>query len=295
MDLTGIDVNYPVSRIIYDGYMQDPRIKTSPNHAAMFDAGLYGRKAGKGWFGYEGGKPLDRPSADFEPDAEPARKVALASADATALDVFAALTNEFDIDADMDELASELPGDGPLLALCEEIGLEIVEDDGACPIIGAPTEADASSFAVDVGVDAERLVCIDLMGDTSKRVTLMTPPGADPAYRQGIAAAIAASGRNVTLISDSPGFVGPRMVAMVGNLGCYMAEIGLASPEDINTAMELGLNYPRGSIALAEALGAQTCLELLESLQAITGEDRYRPTMWLRRRAMLGLSLHVPN
>jgi 3-hydroxybutyryl-CoA dehydrogenase len=133
------------------------------------------------------------------------------------------------------------------------------------------------------------------MGDTSKRVTLMTAPGADPAHRAAVAAAINASGRKVTLINDSPGFVGPRMVAMVGNLGCYMAEIGLASPEDINTAMQLGLNYPRGSIALAEEMGAEACLELLLGLQEITGEDRYRPTMWLKRRARLGLSLHTPN
>ena len=123
----------------------------------------------------------------------------------------------------------------------------------------------------------------------------MTAPGADPANREAVAAAIIASGRKVTLINDSPGFVGPRMIAMIGNLGCYMAEIGLASPADINTAMELGLNYPRGSIALAEAMGPQTCLNLLTGLQDITGEDRYRPTLWLKRRAMLGLNLDTPN
>ena len=50
MDLTGIDVNYPVSQIIYDGYMQDPRLKTAPNHRAMADAGLLGRKTDAGWY-----------------------------------------------------------------------------------------------------------------------------------------------------------------------------------------------------------------------------------------------------
>ena len=44
MDLTGIDVNYPVSQIIYDGYQQDPRLRTAPNHRAMLDAGLPGPK-----------------------------------------------------------------------------------------------------------------------------------------------------------------------------------------------------------------------------------------------------------
>ena len=66
MDLTGIDVNYPVSQIIWEGYGYDPRLKTSPNHKAMFDAGLYGRKTGQGWFKYENGKALDRPERGFQ-------------------------------------------------------------------------------------------------------------------------------------------------------------------------------------------------------------------------------------
>jgi len=110
-----------------------------------------------------------------------------------------------------------------------------------------------------------------------------------------VAAAIAASGRAVTWINDSPGFVGQRIAAMVANLGCYMAEIGLANPEDIDTAMELGLNYPRGSIALGEEMSGWSCYQALIAIQDITGEDRYRPTMWLRRRALLGLSLYTPN
>jgi len=80
---------------------------------------------------------------------------------------------------------------------------------------------------------------------------------------------------------------------MIANLGCYMAEIGLASPADIDLAMQLALNYPLGPLALAEDLGAMETLRILEQLQAITGEDRYRPTMWLKRRARLGLSVHT--
>ena len=124
---------------------------------------------------------------------------------------------------------------------------------------------------------------------------MMTAPGADREGLAGVAAAIIASGRAVTWINDSPGFVGPRMVAMIGNLGCYMAEIGLASPEDIDTAMQLGLNYPQGSISLVERLGVPNTQRILEMLQAITGDDRYRPTLWLRRRALLGLGAHTPN
>ena len=65
MDLTGIDVNFPASLIIYNGYMQDPRIKTAPNHEAMYNSGRWGRKTSAGWYTYADGK-MQAPSADHE-------------------------------------------------------------------------------------------------------------------------------------------------------------------------------------------------------------------------------------
>ena len=160
--------------------------------------------------------------------------------------------------------------------------------------MAAPVGEDATSASVRTGADARRLVALDLLCDTKTRVTLMTAPGADPAARDAVAAAMIQSGRKVTAIKDSPGFVAQRMSAMIANLGCYMAEIGLASPADIDTAMKLGLNYPLGPLELAEDMGLAKTLEILSQLQAVTGEDRYRPTPWLRRRAALGLPIHTP-
>jgi 3-hydroxybutyryl-CoA dehydrogenase len=258
----------------------------------MFDAGLFGRKTGKGWYEYEDSKPKERPSPDFVTKARPARRVALASDETLSLGLFDAFVE--DNAGDLGDLRDELTNDDRLREFCDEIKLKIVEDDGECPLIAAPVGHDATYVASDIA-DSERVICIDLLGDISKRVSVMSPPGADRELLAGVAAAIAASGRAVTWINDSPGFVGQRMAAMVANLGCYMAEIGLASPEDIDTAMELGLNYPRGSIALGQEMGAATCYQALNAIQEITGEDRYRPAQWLRRRALLGLSLYTPN
>jgi 3-hydroxybutyryl-CoA dehydrogenase len=265
MDLTGIDVNYPVSMIVYDGYLQDPRIRTTPTHRAMADAGLLGRKTGAGFYRYENGQAVDVPSPDFTPDCAPATAVSLAAEDAA------------------------------LREFCEGAGLSVGVDDGEVPILAAPFGDDATHTALASGADPRRLVCVDLSGDVSRRVTLMTAPGADPDARASVAAALIASGRRVTAIHDSPGFIAQRIAAMVANLGCYMAEIGLAAPGDIDLAMRLGLNYPLGPLALAEDIGPARCQHVLERLQAITGEDRYRPTMWLRRRAALGLPVSTPN
>ncbi len=267
MDLTGIDVNYPVTQIIFNGYQQDPRLKTAPNHHALFDAGLLGRKTGAGWYRYENGQVLDKPSSDFFCNASPARYVALAA------------------------------DDPALVAFLANIGLAAGEDDGTCPILAAPYGDDATHTALKTGCDFRRLVCIDLAGDTSQRITIMTAPGADPTHKNKVAVSLQAAGLpglKVTAIKDSPGFIGQRMTAMIANLGCYMAEIGLASPTDIDLAMKLGLNYPKGPFELVEALGAKTCLRVLDRLQAITGEDRYRPALWLKRRAALGLPIRTP-
>ncbi|MEO1318684.1 MAG: 3-hydroxyacyl-CoA dehydrogenase family protein, partial [Pseudomonadota bacterium] len=293
MDLTGIDVNYPVSQIVWEGYQQDPRLATRPNHKAMFDAGLLGRKTGQGWYAYEAGKPVGTPSPDHETDAAPAGRVAIAKFDAA----FDALVEQLGVDVETREAAYS-GGQHPdklLATLADEIGLEIGEDDGSCPILAAPFGKDATHTASDAGIDHSRLVCLDVSGDTSKRLTITTAPGADPAIRDAVASAIAASGRKVTAIKDSPGFVGQRITAMVANLGAYMAEIGLAAPEDIDTAMKLGLNYPLGPLEFADEMGPAHCLDILEQLHALTGDDRYRPTLWLRRRAVLGLPMRTPT
>lgn len=266
MDLTGIDVNFPVSMIVYEGYMNDPRIATSPQHRLLYEAGRFGRKTGRGHFEYDGGGGrVDPEEVDERPEAAPAGRAILVEADER------------------------------LAALAGALRLEVLErDDGRSPILAYPIGEDATTFAHRTGADHRRLVALDLSGSTEKRVTLMTAPGADPAVREAVAAAVVASGRAATAIHDSPGFVAQRMRAFIGNLGCYMAEIGLAEPAEIDLAVKLGLNYPLGPLEMVEDLGVATALRIMERLQAITGEDRYRPSLWLRRRGLLGLGAHEP-
>ena len=103
-------------------------------------------------------------------------------------------------------------------------------------------------------------------------------------------------GYRVAVIKDSPGFIAPRLVAMIANLGCEVAQIGVADkPEDIDTAMRLAQNYPHGPLEWADKIGPATIHSMLQQLQAITGSDRYRPSLWLRRRALLNLPIRTPD
>jgi len=261
MDLTGIDVNFPVSQIISAGYFHDRRLATAPLHQAMAESGQLGRKTKRGFYAYDDAGRMLAPSPDAASESAPIEKVALAE------------------------------DDDALAELLRELGFSVSNfDDGQSPILCALLGEDVSGYAARRGFDHRRLFALDLTGRLDKRLTLMQAPGAVHALRDGLVAQFNKAGRKVTAIRDSAGFIGQRVAAMVANLGCEMAQIRVAGPADIDKAMTLGLNYPLGPLALADHLGPQTVLNILTQLQAITGDDRYRPSLWLRRRALLGLS-----
>src|SRR5579864_2694464 len=108
-------------------------------------------------------------------------------------------------------------------------------------------------------------------------------------------ALFASDGVPVTVIHDSTGFVAQRVVATIVNIGCDIAQKRIASPRDIDLAVTLGLGYPRGPLALGDALGAKTILAILRNISSVLQEPRYRPSPWLARRAQLGLSLTQPD
>lgn len=264
MDLTGIDVNYPVSMIVFEQFLNDPRLRTTPLHRALAEAGRFGRKTGQGHYRYDDkGQVIDPPSPDHVSDAAPATTVAVAT-----------------------------EGDEALVDLLERAGLNVRIDDGSMPVVAALYGEDASGFVARTGTDHTRLVAVDTTGDTSKRTTLMTAPGADPACRDAVAAAFAAAGIAPTVIQDSPGFILQRMRAMIANLGCEMAQIDLATPADIDTAMKLGLNYPLGPLEIAGEMGVKRTYDIISAIHEATQDPRYRPSLWLRRRALLGLGVH---
>ena len=96
-------------------------------------------------------------------------------------------------------------------------------------------------------------------------------------------------------MADSPGAVAQRVAAAIVNVGCDIAQQRIAAPGDIDPAVQLGLGYPRGPLALGDALTPARVLQVLEGLHRQTGDPRYRPSLWLQRRAALGVSLTTPD
>ncbi len=90
-------------------------------------------------------------------------------------------------------------------------------------------------------------------------------------------------GKTTVLSKDMPGFIVNRILIPMLNEACFALQEGLASAEDIDTAMKLGTNVPMGPLTLADFIGLDTCLYIAEVLHRGLGEDKYRPAPLLRQ------------
>ena len=108
-------------------------------------------------------------------------------------------------------------------------------------------------------------------------------------------------GKTVVTSKDTPGFLVNRMLLPMIAEACFTLQEGVGTPEDIDTAAKLGLNHPMGPLELADLIGLDTCLFILEVLQRDLGDDKYRaPTMlrnlvaagWLGKKAKRGFYVY---
>ena len=99
----------------------------------------------------------------------------------------------------------------------------------------------------------------------------------------GAKAAIVRCGKEVAVVQDRIGMVLPRIVCMLVNEAAFNVMEGTATPQDIDTAMKLGTNYPYGPIEWAENIGVGNVVAVLEALHRDLGEERYRVCPLLRQ------------
>jgi 3-hydroxybutyryl-CoA dehydrogenase len=95
-------------------------------------------------------------------------------------------------------------------------------------------------------------------------------------------------GKTAVEVNDFPGFVANRVLMPMINEAVFALMEGVAEARAIDTVMKLGMNHPMGPLELADLIGLDTCLSILEVLHRDIGDDRYRPCPLLRKHVAAG-------
>ncbi|MBI0376087.1 3-hydroxyacyl-CoA dehydrogenase [Streptomyces albiflaviniger] len=258
-DLIGQDVNEAVTRSVWEALFHDPKFTPSLAQRQLVASGRHGRKTGHGWYDHAEG--AGRPAPHTAEPCEPPGKVALHG-----------------------DLG---PAQG-LVGLIEEAGIPVTREpagahlalpDGTRLSLADGTTATDDPFAASVRFD----LALDYR--TATRVALAASAAAPEESLRSAVGLFQALGKEVSVVQDVPGMVVARTVAMLVDFAEDAVARGVASHEDIDTAMLTGVNYPRGPLAWGRALGARWVRDTLRNLHHACPTGRYAPSQALIRRA----------
>ncbi|MFE8924642.1 3-hydroxyacyl-CoA dehydrogenase [Streptomyces rochei] len=258
-DLIGQDVNESVTHSVWQAFFQDVRFTPSLAQRRLVESGRLGRKSGQGWYDYRDGARRPEPHT-----AEPADPPAYVVVEG---------------------------GLGPaaeLVAMVREAGIEVRhEDEDKGTRIVLPSGGQLVLADGQTSVEFRDVVYFDLALDyrAATRVALSAAHSTSPETVAQATGLFQALGKKVSVIGDVPGMIVARTVARIIDLAVEAVAKGVATEEDIDTAMRLGVNYPLGPLEWSRRLGGGWACELLDNLHACAPTGRYAPSLALYRHA----------
>ncbi len=264
MDLIGHDVNYAVTRSVFDAFHGDPRFAPSFVQLELVQAGYLGRKRGRGFYDYRDGAVNAAPvTAGAQP--RPWR-IALNMGHPLG----AALSKRMYASAAQ-----------PLQILSGVADSRIATIDDSTALFASDGRS-ATAMARTLGLPA--LVTLDLMLDpaTARRAAIAVSAHCSAAARDAVIGMLQSAGFAVSVLADSPGLVVFRTVAMLANEAFDAVHQQVCSEAAVDIAMRGGVNYPIGPVEWARRIGLDRVLAGLDHLQAHYGEPRYRASARLR-------------
>jgi 3-hydroxybutyryl-CoA dehydrogenase len=256
MDLIGVEVNNTVTRTVWSSYNFEPRFAPSLLQAELVAAGRLGRKSGHGFYPYADGAVAPRPVA-LETSTHVVPGTSLRGTEGQLQPIAAKAGIPV-----LDEAAADA-------------GIEIGNGLGRVRITRGLTAAEESRLLGRPVVVVDRAV--EPSTATSRAIA-----GADETLLEATAALLAAGGIAAYRVDDTPGLVVARILCMIANEACETVQQGVATTEDIDSAMVLATNYPTGPFAWLDSWGADQVRDVLDNLWSTYRDPRYRCSRRLR-------------
>ncbi len=285
MDLIGLDVNLAAATTMYESTYGEPRYRPHWLQRQMVESGNLGRKSGTGFYEYDGDEKQWTPPTP--PDIGQASGYVLVSDGSWAPELGRLL-------GQAGYTMSETHGDLPLAAVVvngrEEGVRDVVRryDRGLAPnipILCQTADIDLSEVQRSAK-HPERIVGFDgLFMAEGKASTLVEGWSLKPDIRAIVTDLVGSLGKLPIWVQESPGMISPRIWSCLANEAAFAVGEGVAEPAAVDTAMELGVNYPTGPLAWADQLGYEKVVAVLDHMAQAYGEERYRVAPWLRRKA----------
>lgn len=271
MDMIGHDVNFAVTKSVWNAFYNDPRFLPSLIQQELVEAGFIGRKSGRGFYDYRVG--AERPQPRTEAAAAVPAAIAICGASPLAL-----------------ALADRLQAAGVAFTRAASTDGRVAEVNGA--VLFQTDGRSATQRAAETGI--ANLLLVDLALDYAKasRLALAVARQADAAASQAAIGLLQAAGFALSVLRDVPGLPVMRTVAMLANEAADAVNQGVCDAAAADAAMRLGVNYPRGPLAWADAVGVGQIRTVLAHLAAFYGEDRYRVSPLIQQAVFAGGSLH---
>ncbi|MEU8649561.1 3-hydroxyacyl-CoA dehydrogenase [Streptomyces sp. NPDC048737] len=256
-DLIGQDVNESVTHSVWQSFFQDVRFAPSLSQRRLVESGRLGRKTGQGWFDHRDGAERAEPHT-----AEKRRPPAYVVAE------------------------GDLGPASELLAMIREAGIQVREEDedGGTRLV-LPSGGQLALADGQTSVEFGDVVYFDLALDYRKatRIAVSASQDTPPRTLSEAIGLFQALGKDVSVIGDVPGMIVARTVARIVDLAHDAVAKGVATEEDVDTAMRLGVNYPLGPFEWSRRLGRVWAHDLLEELHLREPSGRYAPSLALYR------------
>jgi 3-hydroxybutyryl-CoA dehydrogenase len=270
MDMIGHDVNYEVTRSVYNAYYQDPRFTPSLIQQELLAAGFLGRKAGRGFYRY--GNGAERPDPSTVPVAARPKSVTVRG-EGGPLQPLVPLLEKASGAA-----VSRLSADGGDVWFEVDGKVAVAISDGRTATQRMSTEGVLPLVLIDLALDYSE----------ARRVALAPADQTPPDSLEAAVGLFQSLGKAVSVLDDVPGMIVMRTVCMLANEGADAVHQGVCTAEAVDTAMRGGVNYPLGPMAWAERIGIERVVAVLDNMAGIYGEDRYRVSPLLRRKMFSG-------